>query len=306
MTDAAITPSASPDLHRITLPSIAGMLLLAVIWGLSIPVTKLGLQSMPPMTLTALRFGVAVPFLFLFAIGRHRIALRAVPKVAALGLLGIGVGQLSQTFGIAGTSASVGTIISAMIPIFVVVFAALRLRQPVSGRQKLGLAGAFGGIALVALDRGDAAAGLAGTTFSGASLVLLSALTIAFYYVWSVEQANRHGTVTVAAWSTLAGCLAILPFAGWEIATQPFTLDLTAVAAAVYLGLAVTAVGLFLWLWLLRTIPAHVAASVQFLQPVFGIGVSAALFGDRMGGLFMAGVALVLAGVALSVVTRRR
>ena len=92
-----------------------------------------------------------------------------------------------------------GTIISAMIPIFVVVFAALRLRQPVSGRQKLGLAGAFGGIALVALDRDDAAAGLAGTTFSGASLVLLSALTIAVYYVWSVEQANRHGTVTVAA-----------------------------------------------------------------------------------------------------------
>lgn len=104
----------------------------------------------------------------------------------------------------------------------------------------------------------------------------------------------------------MAGFLATLPFAGREIATQPFTLDLTAVAAAVYLGLAVTAVGLFLWLWLLRTVPARVAASVQFLQPVFGIGVSAALFGDRMGGLFMAGVALVLAGVALSVVTRRR
>lgn len=306
MTDATVAPPPIAEIPRITLLSIAGMLVLAVIWGLSIPVTKLGLQSLPPMTLTALRFGLAVPFLFVFAIGRHRIPRRAVPKVAALGLLGIGVGQVSQTFGIAGTSASVGTIISAMIPIFVVIFAALRLRQSVSGLQKLGLAGAFGGIALVALDRGDAGAGLAGTTFWGAALVLLSALTIAFYYVWSVEQANRYGTVTVAAWSTLAGFLAILPFAGREIATQPVTLDLTAVAAAVYLGLAVTAAGLFLWLWLLRTVPARVAASVQFLQPVFGIAASAALFGDRMGGLFMVGVALVLAGVALTVVTRRR
>lgn len=306
MTDATITPPPTSNPISIPLISIAGMLLLAVIWGLSIPITKLGLETMPPMTLTALRFGVAVPFLFLFAIGRHRIPLSALPKVAALGLVGIGVGQVAQTLGIAGASASVSTIISALIPIFIVIFAAIRLGQSVSPRQRLGLAAAFGGIALVALDRGDAAAGLGETTLSGAALVLLSALTIAFYYVWSVEQTHRYGTVTVAAWSTLAGFLAILPFAVHEVATTPFIVDLTAVAAAIYLGLAVTAAGLFLWLWLLRTVPARVAASVQFLQPVFGIAASAALFGDRMGGLFLIGVTFVLAGVALTVTTQRK
>ena len=39
------------------------MLLLAVMWGLSIPVTKLGLLTLPPLTLTALRFAIAVPLL---------------------------------------------------------------------------------------------------------------------------------------------------------------------------------------------------------------------------------------------------
>jgi drug/metabolite transporter (DMT)-like permease len=48
-----------------------------------------------------------------------------------------------------------------------------------------------------------------------------------------------------------------------------------------------------------------VAASVQFLQPVFGIAASAAMFGDRMGPLFVAGVALVLLGVGTSITTRR-
>jgi drug/metabolite transporter (DMT)-like permease len=47
------------------------------------------------------------------------------------------------------------------------------------------------------------------------------------------------------------------------------------------------------------------AASVQFLQPVFGIAASAAMFGDQMGTLFIAGVALVLAGVGLSITTRK-
>jgi drug/metabolite transporter (DMT)-like permease len=299
----APAPPLAPAVVRLTPLSIAGMLLLALIWGLSIPITKLGLASMPPMTLTALRFGIAVPFLFV--LGRQRIPLRALPKVAALGLLGIGVGQVSQTFGIAGASASVSTIISATIPVFVVLFAALRLGEAVTRLQQLGLAAAFAGIGVVAFGQGDRVADLARTTLPGAALVLLSAVTIAFYYVWSVELTKRHGTVTVAAWSTLAGFLALLPFTAWEIARTPFRVDPVAVAAAVYLGLLVTAAGLFLWLWLLRTVPARVAASVQFLQPVFGIAASAAMFGDRTGGHFVAGVALVLVGVGLCMTTRR-
>lgn len=60
------------------------MLLLALMWGLSIPVTKLGLQDLPPLTLTALRFAFAVPLMLLFTLGRQAMPLRALPKVAAL------------------------------------------------------------------------------------------------------------------------------------------------------------------------------------------------------------------------------
>jgi drug/metabolite transporter (DMT)-like permease len=185
-----------------------------------------------------------------------------------------------------------------------VVLAALRLGQSVNRVQQLGLAAAFAGVALVALGQGNGAEDVAPTTMTGVALVLLSAVTIAFYYVWSVELAARHGTVTVVIWSTLAGFLALLPFTAWEVANASFTVTPAAIASAVYLGLLVSAVGLFLWLWLLRTVPARVAASVQFLQPVFGIGASAAMFGDRMGPLFVAGVVLVLIGVGLSIITR--
>ncbi|MAW88483.1 MAG: EamA family transporter [Phyllobacteriaceae bacterium] len=282
------------------------MLLLAVLWGLSIPITKLGLEAMPPIAFTALRFSFAVPFLFLFAIGRHRIALSALPPVAALGVMGIGIGNLAQSFGVAGASASVSTIVSATIPVFIVILAALRLGQPVSRVQQAGLAAAFAGVALVALGQGNGAGDLGQSTLTGVALILVSAVAIAFYYVWSVELAARHGTVTVVIWSTLAGFLALLPFTVWEVMTTTFAVTPAAIASALYLGLLVSAVGLFLWLWLLRTVPARVAASVQFLQPVFGIGASAAMFGDPMGPLFLAGVALVLMGVGLSMINRRK
>nr|WP_283844048.1 DMT family transporter [Caballeronia zhejiangensis] len=106
--------------RTITLRSFGALLILAVMWGLSIPVTKLGLESLPPLTLTAMRFAIAVPLLLIFAVGRHPLPRHALPRVAMLGVLGIGIGQVAQTFGVSGTSASVGTTISATIPVFIV------------------------------------------------------------------------------------------------------------------------------------------------------------------------------------------
>lgn len=290
--------------NPVTLRQFGAMFLLAVMWGLSIPVTKFGLQTMPPLTLTTLRYGVAVPLLLVFVImGRHSLSWRAMPRVAALGVLGIGIGQVAQTFGVAGTSASVGTIISATIPVFIVFFAAVRLKQLVSRWQKIGLVAAFAGIAVVAFGHQGASAS-AQTTVAGAAWVLLSALAIAFYYVWSVELTNTHGTATVAAWSTLFGFVALLPWCAREVSHAMFHVTAQGVVAATYLGVVVTVAGLFMWLSLLRVVPARIAASVQYLQPVIGIIAASAMFGDRIGISFVLGVALVLGGLVLTMTSR--
>jgi drug/metabolite transporter (DMT)-like permease len=277
--------------------SLAALLLLAVMWGLSIPVTKLGLMALPPLTLTALRFAIAMPLLLIYAVRGPRPPRRALPRLAVLGVLGIGIGQVAQAFGVAGTSASVGTIISATIPVFIVFFAALRLRQPVSNRQKLGLLAAFADITLVALGHGQEAAAASRSTPGGAACVLLSALAIAFYYVWSVELTHEHGTAAVAAWSSLFGLIALLPWAGWEMWRFPVHFTVQATGAAVYLGVVVTVAGLILWLNLLRTVPARIAASVQYLQPVIGIAAASIMFGDKLGATFVSGVLFVLGGL---------
>jgi drug/metabolite transporter (DMT)-like permease len=67
----------------------------------------------------------------------------------------------------------------------------------------------------------------------------------------------------------------------------------------------VTAAGLFLWLYLLRTVPAVVATSVQYLHPVIGIVVGAAIFGDTLGMAFAAGVVPILGGLALALAPAR-
>lgn len=281
------------------------MLLLAIMWGLSIPITKLGLETIPPITLTAIRFLVAVPLFMVLAAGRLRVPWRAVPNIIALGVMGITLGNVAQSFGVQGTSASAGTIISATIPIFIVIFAAIRLKQSVAGRQWIGLLAAFGGIALVAVGSGSGVDEVARTTAAGVVWMLVSAVAIAFYYIWSAELTEKYGVLPVAAWNALAGLVAILPLAGWELMHEPVQITTQGIWAIVYLGVMVTVAGLLLWLYLLRTVPARVAASVQYLQPVFGIAAASAMFGDQLGLMFVAGVVLILGGLALAVANKR-
>ncbi|WP_345772731.1 DMT family transporter [Brucella pituitosa] len=128
----------------------------------------------------------------------------------------------------------------------------------------------------------------------------MSAAGIAIYYIWSAELTQKYGLMPVAAWNMLVGLMTVLPLAGWEMSGQSITITTELLAVIIYLGVLVTVIGLILWLYLLKTIPARIAASVQYLQPVFGISASAFLFGDKLGLLFAVGVALVLAGLGVN------
>lgn len=305
--DAAVLtppPGLSGAYGPLTARSAGAMLLLALMWGLSIPVTKLGLGTIPPMTFTMLRFMVAVP-LFLFIARRElKVPREAVPGIIGLGVMGITLGNVAQSLGVQGTSASLATILSATIPLFMVLLAAIRFRQPVTPVQWSGLFAAFLGIALVAVgsSSGD---DMGKTTLSGILWMMVSAVGIAVYYIWSAELSDRYGLKPVAAWNMLVGLITVMPMAAWEMTTEPVEITVEALAAITYLGVLVTVAGLILWLYLLKVVPARIAASVQYLQPVFGIGASALLFGDRLGLLFAAGVGLVLAGLGLAASGKR-
>lgn len=291
--------------HRPPAGSIGTLLVLAVIWGGSVPLTKLGLRDFPPLTLTALRYLVAAPFFVFLLLGRPLPPPRALASAAGLGVLGITVGQVSQTLGVRGIPASVATVLSALIPIFVVVFARVQLRQPILGRQALGLGVAFAGVWFVA--GGDPRFLIAGSTravIGGEALMIISAVAVALYYVLSMPLVGAHSVVTVTALSSLAGAGTLVVAAAWELQHSSATVTDVGVFVVAYLALLVTVAGLLIWFSALTRLPASVAAILQYLQPVVGVAASAMLFGDPLGGWFGVGAALILLGIALSTTVR--
>ncbi|MEX3985273.1 EamA family transporter [Paraburkholderia sp. EG287A] len=99
--------------------------------------------------------------------------------------------------------------------------------------------------------------------------------------------------------------IAVLPWRISEFTHVPIHVTTQGVAAAVYPGVVVTVAGLFLWLHLLRVVPARVAASVQYLQRLVGIVAASAMFGDTLGASFVGGALLVLAGLVMTMSTRK-
>jgi len=277
---------------------------LAVIWGASVPLTKLGLRDFPPLTLTALRYVIAAPFFVLLLRGRRLPPPRALGTAAGLALVGIVCGQVAQTLGVRETSASVATVISALIPVLVVVLAAVRLGQPVRPRQAMGLAMAFAGVVLVATGDPRHLASLAGVGAAearGDALMGLSAVAVAAYYVLAIPLVATYSVLTVVALTSLAGACGLVPVAAWELArgaaVHP---SAQGVAVVLYLALLVTVLGLLIWFGALHRLPARVAAAAQYLQPLVGVGASALLFGDRLGVWFWIGTGCVLLGIAWS------
>lgn len=302
-------PSEHKHLVHARIPpgAIGALILLAIIWGGSIPATKLALADTRPLTVTALRFLSAAPFCLPLLLGRRVPSFKHLAIMLGLGALFALVGQTLQVLGVALTTASVGTMIGATIPIMFVLVAALRLGQKLGRRHIAGLVCAFLGVSLIAI--GNPAlltADMLSHGLAGDGLMLISAVAVTVFYMGSTEMSLRYPPLNVAAWTSVGAALAAVPVLAEELIAAPFTPSFTGVAVSVYLGALVTVLGSWLWLNALSKVPARVAGALQYLQPLVGVGLSAILFGDRLDIWFAAGAGLVFAGIALTSAPARK
>lgn len=298
-TGAKATAGNSP------LVPLLGLVALCLIWGLSIPLTKLGLQVLPPLMLAACRYLAAVPFFAVLLIGRPLPSRRALLAMAGLGVIGIDVGQVCQILGVQRTEASVATVISATIPIFTVFLVSWRLRQPLRATHLMGLGVALGGIVVVATRGASSSLAFSVTTLAGDALMLLSAAGVALYYGLSAELTRHYPVSVVAAWSTLFGTVALVPVIPWELGRTAIAPGLLGIGVVLYLGVLVTVVGMWIWLQSLRMLPVRIVAGTQYLQPLIGVAAAAALFGEPIGPSFGFGTMLVFIGIAMTATPRR-
>jgi O-acetylserine/cysteine efflux transporter len=278
--------------------AIAALTAAGVLWGLTVPLSKLALDWLGPAWLTVGRFGVAAPLLALVARRRLRSAITAA--VAAWGALGYGAVILVQNVGIERTSVSHAALIVGAAPVLVAGITAAAGRGASGPVAWLGFALALSGVGLVASGGGGSAAA------GGDALVLLSvALSAAAISVQPQLLADRD-PVAVTAVQLGAGALLALPAA---LACEGLPPALPASGWALPAVLLVSSAGTLLPFALFAYGQARVAPELagafMNLEPLVGAMAGAAAFGDKFGAAQLAGGLVLVTGIALSALPRR-
>ncbi len=282
--------------------AVVAMVGVNIIWGAAFPITKPALASIPPFTFALLRFALALLVLLALA-GREALALLRGPdrrRLWTMGALGFCAAQLAQTVALRLSPASDISILSAVTPLLIVLLAWPWLGERPRRAQWAGLAGATIGLALVLWPSGADPGGGA-LRLLGDAIFIAGMLGWAAYNVLGRGLMARVSPLPATAAAALTGTVALLPFAIGELALgAPVGISLAGVVGVVYTGLLVTVLGFLTLFWAYRRVDAATIAATMYIQPLVGVLLSWALLGESLGGLFVAGAALVLAGVWLT------
>jgi len=270
-------------------------LLVAVIWGLAFVATRIALDVVSPPQLTALRFLVAaVPALWL-----------ARPPVPWGALIAAGLflfaGQfLLQFFGITlGMPPGLASIMIQTQALFTIVFSAVMLGERPSPRQWTGTAIAFAGLAFIAATVGQ------DLTVIGFTLTGLAAVSFGIGNVL-VKRLPPVDALHLVIWLSLVPPLPSLALSAFLDGPRALVTALAAaswlqVAAILYLGVVATVLAYAIWGWLLRRYVVATVAPFALLTPFVAAYASSLVFGERFGALRLAGMALVMLGLAVIV-----
>jgi len=263
-----------------------------LLWGTTVPLTKVALAGMGPAWLTVLRFAVAAAPLAILARGRLRAA--ASPRALFWGAAGYGGVIVLQNAGIARTSVSHSALIVGATPVLVALFSVLSRRGGAGRATWAGSALSLGGIAVIA-GHGGGAATVAGDTLVGLSVVLSAAFLVAQPGVLAGRSPVAVTAVQfgVGAVVTLPAAVLVDGTAGLSFAGGPLT-------AALVLAVAGTLAPFTLFAWGQASVAPAVAGAFVNLEPLVGFGLGVAVFGDAISGPQIGGGVAVAAGLALT------
>lgn len=278
--------------------AVAMALLVTLLWSSSYVIVKIGLREITPLGFAALRYLAASLFLWPLAFSRRNrsfeLARQSIPMLVALGLAGYTFAQGLNFVGLYFLTAITTTFLLNFTPIAVAILGITVLGERPSSKQVIGALVAFMG-ALVYFSGVPAA-----SSFAGILIVLTSGVAWAFYLVLTRKyQQGRHqlGPLEYTTLTTSIGSVGLLALA-LTVEGIP-AVSMNVLAFVLWLAGVNTALAFLLWTICLRFVRAFELSMIQNTM-LLQVGVLSAVFlGEAISGNMVAGMALVLIGVAV-------
>ena len=216
--------------------------------------------------------------------------------LAALGFTGGGLHLGLQWLGLHYTTATSGILYLSMTPIFILVLAA-PLGERVGLRQWAGVAVSLCGVYLIATQGRPAV-----PSFNiGDMMALASMMMWAGYTVLLRVRRDALSVIELIVVVCAFGVLFMLPWVAYEVAMDASVrLGNAGSLAVLYSAIGSLLLAYAGWSYVVRRLGAARAGVTLHLMPAMGVVLSAVLLREYPSWFHFAGIALILAGVALS------
>ncbi|MFE9077714.1 DMT family transporter [Bacillus mobilis] len=277
--------------------------LAASIWGGMYVVSKYVLDFIPPLTLVWLRFIIA--FVVLYAI--LKIAEKKQEKkvtirkkdwllLAWIGFIGYFISITCQFIGTKLSDAHTGSLVTSATPAFMVIFAAIILKEKLTTRRLLStIIATIGVIIVIGWDIEI------GSYFIGTIILVGAAITWALLSIYVKIASAQFSSLVITTYAIFFSLFFITPFMIWELqSTSIETVNTYVILGVVYLGVVSTAGAFFLWNKGLELMDASIGSLFFFFQPIVGSLLGWLLLNETLNSNFFIGGILIVCSVFIT------
>jgi len=276
------------------------MLFATFIWGINMPIMKIGLFYLSPMPYNAARLLCALVVIvaaLLFAGNYRPVARQDVKPILLVSVAGFFVSQVFFVIGLQKTTAGNASLIMALLPVSVALINKFFKIEDISRSALIGIAVSLVGAVLIVVGSSKAIS-FEDAYLWGAVLVLISQVCYGYYTVFSRELLEKYSTYQVTAYivviSTVLFCLTAWPSI---VETNWWKLPLAAWVSIVFSGVFALCICNFLWIWCVGQAGSIKASIFGNLSPAFAIVAGYLLLGETFNLIQSFGAAVIFLGL---------
>jgi drug/metabolite transporter (DMT)-like permease len=285
---------------------LALLLALSALWGASYSFIKIGVETIPPVTLIAARTGLAAVILMAVICWRGA----SLPKDAATWRRFLFQACLNSVIPFTliawaeqTTDAGLATILNSTSPIFAFLLTALITHhEPVTGRKLFGVTAGLLGTCLIV---GTQALGGLGRELWAQLAIVAATVCYAGAAIFG-RSFKGLDPIMPAAGSLLCGGIILAPVS--LIIERPWTLSPSLASILALLGLSTlsTALALVIYFRLVQTLGSVGATAQSYLRVPIGMAISVIFLGETVAPVAWVGLACTLVGVAAMTIPARQ
>lgn len=267
------------------------------------------LDSVDAITLLALRMMFSVPFFIgiaFWAKRQHAAPLNTHDRllVLGLGLIGYYCSSFLDFLGLQYISAGLERLILFLYPTMTVILSAILYKRAIGRKVIAAMLLSYAGIALVFLH--DAALNQGDAILIGSALVFASTLSYSIYLVGAGHAIARIGAMRFTAYAmVVASVICVLQF----VVTHPMSalnLPIRVYELSIVMAIFSTVLPVFMLSFAIRRIGSGNASLIGTIGPVSTIYMAYVFLGEHISLLQIAGSVLVLCGVLMISLNRKR